>query len=673
MPFAEIKEKTKDNFTKDNFTNPFSQKGITNPFASSDVGRVQITPSITPSDIGGVQTTTPQTIPQTTPQEKKGISALDVLKFPFTLGKAVLRGTARTGGSVGISLLERETLALDPTASKFERGTFQFFFGEEPLESISEMIERFPERAEEFGIPSVLGERLAVPTVLGFTALDFFSGGKATPTIKVIAKTTNATDIKKVLQGIKFPEKAIDEVSTKLTQVSDPAEVESILRNKLDAFIKTTPELPVIAQDLKPLADDVSKRFQDFTSEGGQVLKGEDAFAGRIESIAKMKRAGIATNDILAQVPTRDKLLAQTILKGDKLDTVQKAKQFHRDAMATTKAQLVTKTAPKVLTQKVGKDIVKQEFRADKLDLGAEQIVNIEKRLEVLGLTQRTVRTFADVKRSAQELGVETKNLIENIAQSRITGREVVVLRNSINTSADKIIKLEKEILENPANAKILNIELTATNKLLDDSLKTLVKGGTEAGRAVSAFRIMAEKSLDPTFWLNKATKIAGKDLTVEQVSAILNLIKNGERQALATFVSTLRNPSFWEKAITLWKAGLLTSPTTHLANIFGNLTMQGLMTASDVVATPFDILASLVTGKRTVTVSPRIVSAKIKGFVGGIKSAGTFLKTGIYSQELMKKWDIGRDVRFKSKILNGYTNSVFRTLGAEDILFRQA
>ena len=325
------------------------------------------------------------------------------------------------------------------------------------------------------------------------------------------------------------------------------------------------------------------------------------------------------------------------------------------------------------LIKDIGRKVVSQRFRGDKLNLGDDALKGIEARLGVIGAKTRTVRTFGDMEKASIELGGKPDALIRESVTSRITDAEVVGLRNLINANSQFISGAEKSILTKPELARELSPKIALAERQINESLKKLISGGTEAGRAVVAFRIMAKNNLDADFWLKRAQKELGADLTPDMQRAIRDLIDKRDINGLAEFVSMLRKPAFAEKAVTLWKAGLLTSPTTHLANIGGNVTMKALQMASDVPATSIDILTSLFTGKRTVTISPKTIAAAVRGGLKGIKNAKEFLRTGIYSDDLLSKYDIPKNVRFKNKILNGYTKGIFRSLGAEDILFRQA
>lgn len=431
--------------------------------------------------------------------------------------------------------------------------------------------------------------------------------------------------------------------------------------------------------------------IRDIKGVGTETLQAFGVSERKTEQFAIPVGIGLTIFDLIPGLPGKKKIpqeLAKQLIKRYGKDTAKKiilkgnkkiAEQALKpggEAVVERLGITVIKKTDVVATQavKVGKKIVEQTFRGDKLNLPLHLVKQIEKRLSALGLKQRSVRTFKDMEDAAQALGVDPEMLIKEVSTLRITDVEVVALRNTINNNAKFIVKTEKRIVEDAALEVVLRPKIIQAGEQINTALKKLVKGGTEAGRAVASYRIMAQNTLEPSFWLKKANQVLGnRELTSEMQTAILDLIKKSDMQGLANFVSMLRNASNAEKGIALWKAGLLTSPTTHLANIGGNVTMAALMTASDIPSTGLDILISLFTGKRTTTISPATIWAKVKGFGTGVKQAKKYLKTGVYSQELLTKYDLPRKITFKNKILQGYTQTIFRSLGAEDILFRQA
>ena len=314
--------------------------------------------------------------------------------------------------------------------------------------------------------------------------------------------------------------------------------------------------------------------------------------------------------------------------------------------------------------------VVDQKFRGDKLNLEPEQLKQIEDRLSGLGLTTRTVRSFDEMKAMADELGTDSRALLSG--NGKLTDAKVIALKNLINQNADFIAKNSGLKFKTEQENAIHQQKLRAADAQTNEALSQLIGGGTELGRGIAAFRILANKNMEPSFWYKKGQQTRGNALTPEQKANIDGLIKDNDRVGLSMYVASLRDPSLSEKFSTLWKAGLLTNVTTHVANVAGNASMAGLRGLSNLVGTGLDKIISLGTGKRTMTVSP---GAAVKGLGTGAKKGWAVLKTGVNPDDFEGKLDIRGNINFGDSILgkvaNGYTRAVFGSLQAEDALFR--
>lgn len=321
---------------------------------------------------------------------------------------------------------------------------------------------------------------------------------------------------------------------------------------------------------------------------------------------------------------------------------------------------------------------VEQRFNTEKFDLSNDQRKTLDELRKSLGFETRKVRSFEEMRDVAEELGTDPARLISDIQNGRITDSEVIALGNVINTSTDRITDLTKQLKADPSNS-LLRKKLTQEEQLLNQAIGKRIKGGTEAGRAVAAFRNIAKKNMDPAYWLDKAKRQIGdeKDLPTEVVTAINDLIKNKDRIGLARFVSQLGESSTWEKAVGLWKAGLLTSFRTHEANIISNMGMATLETMKELPAVGFDIIRSKLTGTpREKAFGAQVLAEMAKGAKRGTGVAKNIIMDGIDPRDV-DKLDIYKPLRFGNtkggRFAQAYTDAVFRTLGAEDKIFYEA
>lgn len=320
---------------------------------------------------------------------------------------------------------------------------------------------------------------------------------------------------------------------------------------------------------------------------------------------------------------------------------------------------------------------VAREFKGAQFNLTPNQTENLAKIQASLGLGHRQVRTFEDMTALASELGTDPKQLLKTTHTGQITDQEVAGISQLIKTNSDFITSATKNLdtVTTSAEKDALQTKIAAADAQIKQALTKLRIGNTENGRAIVANRILARNSLDPVFWYKKVESQLtshGQDFTPEIRSAVDDLINKRDTSGLALFVANLNTPTKIEKAVTLWKAGLLTSPTTHLANVMGNITMAGAENASDVVATGLDKFISLFTGKRTKSFSLAGVDAQTEGAIAGIKKAPNIIRNGRDLEDALNKAEIPRTTEFKNPILDRYTKTVFGTLSAEDKVFKE-
>ena len=157
------------------------------------------------------------------------------------------------------------------------------------------------------------------------------------------------------------------------------------------------------------------------------------------------------------------------------------------------------------------------------------------------------------------------------------------------------------------------------------------------------------------------------------------------QQNALATIFAPIwkgnRETSVRDIATNFRRAGLLTAPKTHLRNMSSNALMQASEEAIRPLAVLADIAASAVTGKRTVQMVS--LPGLMKSFAALVREDKTLTalnqETGIArAWNILKNGDISElsknqmsEMRSGSPVLDAFVNYTFRTLGAEDALFK--
>jgi len=129
------------------------------------------------------------------------------------------------------------------------------------------------------------------------------------------------------------------------------------------------------------------------------------------------------------------------------------------------------------------------------------------------------------------------------------------------------------------------------------------------------------------------------------------------------------------DKTMAYWKSGLLSAPVTHVRNIVGNTVNGGFNAAETPIAGMLDATVGrlLTPTKRTVSANP------LTGMGRGIKNGARDFADAI--QHGMTQEDVGKynykSINWNTKnpaekyIFKPFTDAIFRTLGAEDKIFK--
>jgi hypothetical protein len=209
----------------------------------------------------------------------------------------------------------------------------------------------------------------------------------------------------------------------------------------------------------------------------------------------------------------------------------------------------------------------------------------------------------------------------------------------------------------------------------------------TKAGQTVQAASLLSNRT--PQGLLYGAIKtlkgagvkitpeLQGKlDVALKEVKATKGGTPEGD-YARFKFIETVNKntpSSAVGKAVQIWKAGLLTAPTTTAGNITANTLEQVVKRGYvDVVQTGLDQVFSVFTGKRSKSLTARGVASGAKE--GALKGVDYF-KTGYDPRNPNSKFDI-REIHYSDKPLGkaaeAYTQGVFRLMGSQDQPFYYA
>src|SRR6267142_2042308 len=304
----------------------------------------------------------------------------------------------------------------------------------------------------------------------------------------------------------------------------------------------------------------------------------------------------------------------------------------------------------------------------------------VERVVTETGVHPKRAVSWEQVRRSAAQLGLDV-NAEGTQVNRRISGARLLAIRNIISANIDRQEKWAGELADatiTPAR----RAQLDRMNSVLDaqnsNLLSEFVTARSAAGRELNALKLVASRSLDPNVWWLKARQLANRDLTTDELTDIRRLLSERDRAGLVSYVARLRDTPVSEQLTTLWKAGLLTNPKTHLVNITGNTAMAALETAKDPVAAGADWLLSLWTQQRTKGGVSRLLWETSRHAVRrGFAEASEVLKGRAVGEDL-ERGKLPRETTIDlpglspgaNALLDGYQRYIFRALGAADRVY---
>lgn len=318
----------------------------------------------------------------------------------------------------------------------------------------------------------------------------------------------------------------------------------------------------------------------------------------------------------------------------------------------------------------------------DRLQRHIARIVEVS---EPEHLRQRPV-SWEETKSIAADLGLSPSDL-DKVAASRMTGAETLAVRDLVAQNIDDLTTLENRLLTGLSDSgmPLTRGDIEETTRLVnaleaqnDTYLRKFLRARSEAGRNLNNLKIIANRTLDPATWLAKAEKIKGSPLDEFQGRQLRRLLASGDRLEVAKYVGSLYDAPMSEKLVTLWKAGLLSNPATHIGNMVGNFTMATLETLKDAPAALFDRIASTISDVRAKGgISADVIRAGWDAV--DAKGAARQVITGdMLDTSMLAKYDVQRQVSFDKwpagVFLNAYAgprSRIFASLGAGDKIFR--
>lgn len=325
--------------------------------------------------------------------------------------------------------------------------------------------------------------------------------------------------------------------------------------------------------------------------------------------------------------------------------------------------------ARKALTEGALADMMRagEAFRAKGRGASAEET------LDYLATIERTSMIMSEFLGARAEVGRALQILKTTLDQAE-RAKQIQQLIEAYGGEPTKLAEMMSEI-DTPAGAAKFAKETAATSsqavKLIDEVTNTLAQNASDPAKL--------ERELDAL--QNRRTARPARDMHRIGVQAVRDVIarnrKNPEKlkamleqlktpEGARAFAEEQLRPTLWDKLVEGWKAGILSGPVTHMANVVGNTSFAFMRPAIDQVAAVIGLARGASVGERLSMWEP---VGRMVGLFEGIRDG---LKVGVQAM-MHEDNDPTKGEQYRHAI-EGKKGEIirlpFRALSAEDRVF---
>ena len=239
-----------------------------------------------------------------------------------------------------------------------------------------------------------------------------------------------------------------------------------------------------------------------------------------------------------------------------------------------------------------------------------------------------------ETQRLASELGMKVEDLLSRRAGQAFNAEEALAARQILASSGEQLVGLARKAATVEAGpADVLAFRRAMS---LHTAIQEQVAGMTaEAGRALSAFRILAKGTVERDRQIGELLHGAGGDLFNRDMARRLADISVENPAGFNKAAREMTRVSGWDQMYEVWINGLLSGPQTHTVNMLSNALVS-------LWQIPERALASAIGrgfGDGGVAAGEAAAQAfgMVRGYRDGMKAFGKALRTGEGSDLLGK------------------------------------
>ncbi|HEX6992386.1 MAG TPA: hypothetical protein VF151_10890 [Gemmatimonadales bacterium] len=226
--------------------------------------------------------------------------------------------------------------------------------------------------------------------------------------------------------------------------------------------------------------------------------------------------------------------------------------------------------------------------------------------LDYLASIERTSLIMSEFLGARAEVG-RALQILKTTLDAAERAKQIQQLIETYGGEPTKLAEMMKEI-ETPAGAAKWAKDTAAVSsqaaKLLDDVSAALEQNSADPQKLDRALEdLQNRRQARPTRDLTRLGVQAVRDAIAknrrnpEKLKALVEQLKTPE--GARAFAEEQLRPTLWDKLVEGWKAGILSGPITHMANIVGNTSYAGMHPVIDAVASVIGTMRGASVGDR--------------------------------------------------------------------------
>lgn len=182
------------------------------------------------------------------------------------------------------------------------------------------------------------------------------------------------------------------------------------------------------------------------------------------------------------------------------------------------------------------------------------------------------------IKKSAALLRLKPESFQKIVDRTRVPdGETVLALASIAKDRLERIARISDKLkTEGATLPQAVQDNLKAEMLRLGDEANAAtgswIRGSSEQGRALRANQIVAQQVNSPAYWQARATKVAGRDLSVDEMIDLTKLAESGDHVALINKMNVLREEPVPMQLARILRAGMLTRPSGREKDVISSL-----------------------------------------------------------------------------------------------------